>query len=170
MISCRLDKYFDNASEFKPERWLKKDGVKPNINPYLVLPFGHGMRSCIARRFAEQNILIFLIRVGVKISNAWSEFSLIFVFSVDKELWDNVGRKHPTTGRPNHIDQSTRSAYSTTVQTKIHLKCQKVRLWITGQALIISIFENSRGIYLQLSINIFFYKKVQRIHIDLSSV
>uniref|UniRef100_T1H2T4 Cytochrome P450 n=1 Tax=Megaselia scalaris TaxID=36166 RepID=T1H2T4_MEGSC len=55
MIACRLEKNFVDALSFKPERWLNR---KNSINPYLVLPFGHGMRACIARRMAEQNILI----------------------------------------------------------------------------------------------------------------
>lgn len=64
-ITCRLEKYFNNPEKFIPERWLKTNGssAKP-INPYLVLPFSHGMRSCIARRFAEQNILVLLLRVS----------------------------------------------------------------------------------------------------------
>lgn len=64
-ISCRLVKHFDNADKFIPERWLKKDqkSTKTNTNPYLVLPFSHGMRSCIARRFAEQNMLVLMLRV-----------------------------------------------------------------------------------------------------------
>lgn len=49
--------------EFTPDRWLKVDGKKPNFHPFLVLPFGHGVRACIARRFAEQNILMLLIRL-----------------------------------------------------------------------------------------------------------
>lgn len=71
LISCRLEKYFADPLKFCPERWLKTDS-KSNINPFLVLPFGHGMRSCIARRFAEQNILIFLLRVSYEICNKLS--------------------------------------------------------------------------------------------------
>lgn len=64
-ISCRLEKYFANPHKFSPERWLKlEDQKQTDVNPHLVLPFGHGMRSCIARRFAEQNILILLLRVS----------------------------------------------------------------------------------------------------------
>lgn len=55
--------------QFKPERWLKEEKGKFNdrVNPYLVLPFGHGMRACIARRLAEQNMLVLMIRVTISI-------------------------------------------------------------------------------------------------------
>lgn len=63
MIACRLDKYFADPLKFLPERWIEQ---KKSFNPYLVLPFGHGMRSCIARRLAEQNMLVFLLRVCIR--------------------------------------------------------------------------------------------------------
>lgn len=63
-IACKLAENFGEPNKFKPERWLKTMAHdKITINPYLVLPFGHGMRSCIARRLAEQNILVLMIRV-----------------------------------------------------------------------------------------------------------
>lgn len=61
MISCRLEKYFPDALQFKPERWLHRNQA---VHPYLVLPFGHGMRACIARRMAEQILLVFMLRVS----------------------------------------------------------------------------------------------------------
>ncbi|XP_075164365.1 cytochrome P450 302a1, mitochondrial isoform X2 [Haematobia irritans] len=61
MVACRLEKNFQDPFTFNPDRWL--GNAKGCINPYLVLPFGHGMRSCIARRLAEQNILTFLLRL-----------------------------------------------------------------------------------------------------------
>lgn len=61
-IACRLEKHFKNASKFIPERWMRD--TKEDVNPHLVLPFGHGMRSCIARRMAEQNMLVLLLRVS----------------------------------------------------------------------------------------------------------
>lgn len=66
MVACRLAKHFDRPNEFIPERWLRDENKfgKTEINPYLVLPFGHGARSCIARRLAEQNMMVFLIRVS----------------------------------------------------------------------------------------------------------
>ena len=60
MIACRLAKNFESPDKFIPERWISRNS---QIHPYLVLPFGHGMRACIARRLAEQNILVLLLRV-----------------------------------------------------------------------------------------------------------
>lgn len=62
-VACRLEKHFNSPLKFIPERWLKIDGKTPKINPHLVLPFSHGIRACIARRFAEQNMLVLMIRV-----------------------------------------------------------------------------------------------------------
>ncbi|MEJ1279146.1 breast carcinoma amplified sequence 1 [Cricetulus griseus] len=41
---------FEDASQFKPERWLQKE---KKINPFAHLPFGLGKRMCIGRRLAE---------------------------------------------------------------------------------------------------------------------
>lgn len=61
MIASRQAKYFSNPAQFVPERWMRDS--REQTHPYLVLPFGHGMRACIARRMAEQNILVLLLRV-----------------------------------------------------------------------------------------------------------
>lgn len=70
-IICRLPEYFDEPNSFIPERWLRDGNDEINktreksVNPYMVLPFGHGPRSCIARRFAEQNLQVLLLRVRI---------------------------------------------------------------------------------------------------------
>ncbi|XP_011500081.1 PREDICTED: cytochrome P450 302a1, mitochondrial [Ceratosolen solmsi marchali] len=73
-ISCRLPEYFDNPDSFIPERWTRKIGQneKSGIHPYLVLPFGHGPRSCIARRLAEQNMQILLLRICRRLKFDWT--------------------------------------------------------------------------------------------------
>lgn len=63
-ITCRLKEYFQNPNEFLPERWLRNMKDYKSVHPYLLLPFGHGPRSCIARRLAEQNMLIVILKVG----------------------------------------------------------------------------------------------------------
>lgn len=62
-IACRLPEYFRRPDEFRPERWLKDGAEHEAVNPYLVLPFGHGPRTCVARRLAEQFLQIVLIKV-----------------------------------------------------------------------------------------------------------
>ncbi|CAG9800111.1 unnamed protein product [Chironomus riparius] len=62
-VACRLEENFSDPLTFLPERWLKTNHQKSNIHPYLVIPFGHGMRSCIARRLAEQAILTVVLRI-----------------------------------------------------------------------------------------------------------
>lgn len=76
-VICRLPEYFDEPNSFIPERWLRDSNNKidqtreKSINPYMVLPFGHGPRSCIARRFAEQNLQVLLLRICRNLQFTW---------------------------------------------------------------------------------------------------
>ncbi|KAM3962950.1 cytochrome P450 302a1, mitochondrial [Aphomia sociella] len=63
MLACRLPQFVKNPLIFKPERWLRGSPHYEKIHPFLSLPFGFGPRSCIARRLAEQNMCITLIRI-----------------------------------------------------------------------------------------------------------
>ncbi|XP_075970526.1 cytochrome P450 302a1, mitochondrial [Anticarsia gemmatalis] len=63
MFASRLPQYVRDPLKFCPERWLRDSDSYENIHPFLSLPFGFGPRSCIARRLAEQNISIALIRI-----------------------------------------------------------------------------------------------------------
>ncbi|XP_046450479.1 cytochrome P450 302a1, mitochondrial-like isoform X1 [Daphnia pulex] len=71
-VSCKLDRYFKNPLLFVPERWMKGDPAYEKTHPYLVLPFGHGPRACIARRLAEQNLYILLARLVKRFSIEWN--------------------------------------------------------------------------------------------------
>lgn len=75
-VICRSPEYFSDPDSFIPERWLRNGDTlkykseKP-IHPYAVLPFGHGSRSCIARRLAEQNMLVFILKICRNFQFTW---------------------------------------------------------------------------------------------------
>ncbi|XP_015180048.1 PREDICTED: cytochrome P450 302a1, mitochondrial-like isoform X2 [Polistes dominula] len=79
-VTCQCPEYFNDPHSFIPERWLqttvdvndRHTNSSRSINPYLVLPFGHGPRSCIARRFAEQSMRTLLIRMCRELEFTWS--------------------------------------------------------------------------------------------------
>ncbi|KAE8746854.1 Cytochrome P450 CYP302 [Frankliniella occidentalis] len=81
-VACRLEKYFDRPNDFLPERWLKESPRQEKVNPFLVLPFGHGRRSCIARRLAEQQLLTFLLRVARTHCVTWNSSEPLGCISV----------------------------------------------------------------------------------------
>ncbi|XP_059096485.1 probable cytochrome P450 49a1 [Tigriopus californicus] len=51
ILTGRDPKYVDNPTEFQPERWLR--GNESRIGPFISLPFGHGPRMCVGKRFAD---------------------------------------------------------------------------------------------------------------------
>ena len=67
---CQEQEYFDNPDYFLPERWMRSSSVegtggapaRPPPN-FAMLPFGHGSRMCIGRRFAGQEKYLAMIKV-----------------------------------------------------------------------------------------------------------
>ncbi|XP_064292088.1 cytochrome P450 302a1, mitochondrial isoform X2 [Plodia interpunctella] len=72
MLASRLPQFVNDPLTFKPERWIRGTQDHENIHPFLSLPFGFGPRSCIARRLAEQNMAITLIRIIREFKLHWN--------------------------------------------------------------------------------------------------
>nr|CAD7442293.1 unnamed protein product [Timema bartmani] len=71
-VTCRLPEYFSEPDKFIPERWIKGHQMYKSTSPYLVLPFGHGPRTCIARRLAEQNMQALLLKIIRRFQVGWA--------------------------------------------------------------------------------------------------
>ena len=72
-VACRLPEYVQYPETFIPERWLRGSSQYEKPHPFLVLPFGYGPRSCIARRLAEQDIYIILLRIIQNFKMEWNQ-------------------------------------------------------------------------------------------------
>lgn len=55
------ENHFKNASDYKPERWLREN--KKYIDPFAFLPFGFGPRMCIGSRVAELETYLLVSKV-----------------------------------------------------------------------------------------------------------
>ncbi len=62
-VMGRLPEYFADPLDFKPERWLQETRDLQRKSGYAYMPFGHGARSCIGRRIAEQEIYLAIIKI-----------------------------------------------------------------------------------------------------------
>jgi len=54
----RDPRYFNDANDFKPERW--SDGLDSRLPRYVFMPFGGGPRTCIGDRFAIMEAVLLL--------------------------------------------------------------------------------------------------------------
>ena len=63
-------RYINEPEKFKPERWLRSE-LSDKVHPFLILPFGHGSRMCIGKRFAEQEVNIFLTKILQNFKVEW---------------------------------------------------------------------------------------------------
>ncbi|XP_054471514.1 cytochrome P450 27C1 [Anoplopoma fimbria] len=53
---------FAEASEFRPDRWIRKDSTD-RVDNFGSIPFGYGIRSCIGKRVAELEMHLALTRL-----------------------------------------------------------------------------------------------------------
>ncbi|XP_005096577.1 cytochrome P450 27C1-like [Aplysia californica] len=67
-------RYYPDPESYKPERWLRqKQGSQTRRDEvvsrqaFTYLPFGHGARSCIGRRFAEMEIQVAAAKILQKL-------------------------------------------------------------------------------------------------------
>ena len=66
------DRYIDQPGKFMPERWMRgSDGSETKVHPFLILPFGHGSRMCVGKRFAEQEVSVFLAKMVQNFEIEW---------------------------------------------------------------------------------------------------
>ena len=63
MIMARDKKNFNNPDDYLPERWLRENKEIENINPFASIPFSHGPRMCVGRRFATLEITLAIIKI-----------------------------------------------------------------------------------------------------------
>lgn len=63
VVTGNMEKYVTDAKMFKPMRWLKESKT---LHPFASLPYGHGARMCLGRRFADLEIQVLLAKVNIK--------------------------------------------------------------------------------------------------------
>ena len=81
LVHFRNPEIFEEPNKHKPERWIGKS--KERIHPYLLNPFGHGIRMCVGRRLAEQEIYVLLAHI-------------IRNFRLDYPTGETIGRVYNT--------------------------------------------------------------------------
>lgn len=78
---CNSEEYYPKADEFLPERWIRSSGAEnlaKKVHPYIFLPFGHGPRACVGRRFAFSQLEILIATVFRKYKFEWPHQDAVF--------------------------------------------------------------------------------------------
>jgi cytochrome P450 len=65
-VMQRDERFWENAGEFQPERWLKENAVKEAGQKFIYFPFGGGVRRCIGEQFAWMEGVLLLATLGRK--------------------------------------------------------------------------------------------------------
>lgn len=60
-----MPEYVTQPDQFLPERWLKQPSDENILHPFASLPYGHGARMCLGRRFADLEMQILLAKVSI---------------------------------------------------------------------------------------------------------
>ncbi|CAG9837179.1 unnamed protein product [Diabrotica balteata] len=79
--STLIDKNFKDPAKFIPERWLRSvsnEYSAKNAHPFAYMPFGHGARSCVGRRFATLEIEVAVANMIRNFEMSWDHPDMRF--------------------------------------------------------------------------------------------
>ncbi|XP_050510784.1 cytochrome P450 CYP12A2-like [Diabrotica virgifera virgifera] len=79
--SALIDKNFKDPAKFMPERWLRSvsnEYSAKNAHPFAYMPFGHGARSCIGRRFAVMEVEVAIANIIRHFELSWDHSDMRF--------------------------------------------------------------------------------------------
>lgn len=72
IVTGNMPEYVTEPHKFYPERWIKHNATSTpgcphshEIHPFASLPYGHGARMCLGRRFADLEMQILLSKVSL---------------------------------------------------------------------------------------------------------
>jgi hypothetical protein len=83
IVTGNMEEHVNKAAEFLPERWLKYSGDSLyRIHPFASLPYGHGARMCLGRRFADLEIQILLAKASPSIASAPCRFAVRYTVAL----------------------------------------------------------------------------------------
>ncbi|KAK7603884.1 hypothetical protein V9T40_004157 [Parthenolecanium corni] len=90
LVLGRMPEHVSNPEKFDPERWIKQTDENNILHPFASLPYGHGPRMCLGRRFAdlEMQILIskLLRRYKLEYHHEPLEYQVTFMYAPDGDL------------------------------------------------------------------------------------
>lgn len=77
------DNHYTSADKFIPERWLddhSEVGVQSakSVHPFVYLPFGFGVRTCIGKRIAELEMETLLARIVRNFRIEWHYGDIVY--------------------------------------------------------------------------------------------
>ncbi|XP_050442823.1 probable cytochrome P450 301a1, mitochondrial [Adelges cooleyi] len=88
IVTGNMEEYVTDCTQFKPERWMKQS--TGYIHPFASLPYGHGPRMCLGRRFADLEMQVFIAKLirSYKLEYQYEplKYKVTFMYAPDGEL------------------------------------------------------------------------------------
>jgi cytochrome P450 len=75
--------YYHDPKEFLPERF--DDGIKPFLDRGVLLPFGHGPRECLGKRFGKLQLKAAVCEIVRNFEISIDKFQTRSVLEIDPE-------------------------------------------------------------------------------------
>nr|XP_034196311.1 probable cytochrome P450 301a1, mitochondrial isoform X1 [Osmia lignaria] len=89
VITGNMEEYVTDAKTFKPERWFKQSSNE-KLHPFASLPYGHGARMCLGRRFADLEMQVLLAKLirsyKLEYHHEPLNYKVTFMYAPDGEL------------------------------------------------------------------------------------
>ncbi|XP_054265135.1 probable cytochrome P450 301a1, mitochondrial [Macrosteles quadrilineatus] len=93
IVTGNMPEFVTEPEKFLPERWMKQTASNDaplHIHPFASLPYGHGPRMCLGRRFADLEMQILLAKLirNFKLSYHHEplEYKVTFMYAPDGDL------------------------------------------------------------------------------------